>query len=113
MPFSNSLSIAFTNEKKKLFAPPLFNIRDDLSVCIELPQKGFSKIEDLCKACIAAFWESTFDDSMYDAYLDYGDNSILKDPRKWQKKTKKEPDWIPKGRILKKCKVSFQDFCNL
>lgn len=113
VPFCNSLSIAFTNEKKKLFIPSLFNIRDDLSVCISLPQKGFSKIEDLCKACIQTFWQSDFDDSMYDAYSDYGANSILKDPRRWQKKTKKDPDWVPNGRILKKCTQSFQNFCNL
>ena len=58
-------------------------------------------------------WQSDFDDSMYDAYSDYGANSILKDPRRWQKKTKKDPDWVPNGRILKKCTQSFQNFCNL
>jgi hypothetical protein len=100
-----SLKVAFgTSPKmKKLYMPPLPNISEDLEVCLDYSPKR-KTLDELCKECVASFWRSTFTDdilAMYDGedYY-YRLDSLLGDHRKWQKKTKKDPKWIPSARSL-------------
>jgi len=101
---------AASDNKSKAFIPPLPNIDDSMRVCIELPDQQFSNIDDLCKAVVACFWATDFNDGMYDAYEQYDMDSLLGDYRKWQKKTKKQPTWIPNGRSLKQVDGFNKDF---
>ena len=96
------LKVIFTNSEKltKRFIPPLPNIDEGMKVCIELPNKGFATLEELSKVVIAKFWATNFNDGMYDAFQEYEENSTLGDHRKWAKKTKKNPKWVPNGRSL-------------
>lgn len=105
-----NLWVAFTNgpDLKKLFVPPLMNIDHDMKVCIPHPQRGRS-LKTLVKSWIDAFWKTQFNDGMADAINDYycdgsyyydADLVGLADPREWQKRTKKSPNWVPNGRSL-------------
>ena len=95
---------------RKLYFPPLCNIGDDLKVCIQLPNNYFSTLEECVKASVAAFWSTKFEDSMYGAYVNYKPNSLLGDARKWQKKTKKNPEWVPKKSLKVYKEELFKDF---
>jgi hypothetical protein len=92
---------AVANNASKAFIPPLPNVNDLMRVCIELPPTYFRNIEDLYKAAIACFWATEFNDGMFDALGEYDEDSLMGDHRKWQRKTKKQPTWIPNGRSLK------------
>lgn len=91
---------AVAKNKSKAFIPPLPNIDETMQVCIDLPYKRFSNINDLCKAVITCFWSTDFNEEMHDAYSSYDANSLLGDHRKWQDKTKSDPTWIPNGHKL-------------
>lgn len=113
-----NMKIAFTNNSKKLFIPPLFNIYRSLQVCIILPNIEFENVEELCKCCVSSFWSTSFNDTMYDSFLaGYGDapykvNSIMGDPRKWENKTKTNPNWIPNSKNLIEYSESYETFCD-
>lgn len=107
-----SLWFAFTTKKyKKLFSPPLPNIDNGLLVCIPLPTGPFKTIELMGEAIIKKFWHTKFDNSMADTYDEYvSDESFLADHRKWARKTKKKPTWMPTGRSLQEWDGDRTDF---
>jgi len=100
---ASSLHVIFAvaDNKSKAFIPPLPNVDDLMRVCIELPKKRFSNVDDLYKAAIDCFWSTDFNDGMTIALYQYDCDSLLGNHRKWQNKTKKQPIWIPNGRSLK------------
>lgn len=110
------LRVAFANKMKpsRLFIPPLFNITNDLSVCITLPNKYFLTLEECVKESVKAFWRTEFVDSMFDAHESHYDRkSLMGDARKWQKKTKKNPNWVPNGKSLEEFPVRFGKFASV
>lgn len=111
----DSLRVAFASQAKpsKLYVPPLFNLDAVLRVCVTLPHKYFATLEEAMKESVKAFWATKFEDSMYEAYgQHYERKSLMGDPRKWQKKTKKQPEWIPNGRSLELYHIRMGKFCS-
>lgn len=107
------VAFATSNKPKKLYVPPLFNISGDLRVCIALPEKEYSNVEDMTREAIAAFWATEFNDGMFDAFDEnYSDTNLLAWPQKWQHKTKSNLGWKPSARSMKEFKESFTDFCK-
>jgi len=112
---AESLRVAFASQAKptKLFVPPLFNLDGCLRVCVSLPNLYFDALEECMKKCVAVFWSTDFNDSMFDAYgSHYERRSLMGDPRKWQKKTKKQPEWVPNGRSMKEYNIRMGKFCS-
>lgn len=111
----DTMSVAFATsfQPKEVYVPPLFNIDESLQVCISLRGK-FSTLSEMYKYCIATFWKTEFNDGMFDAFSDnYGGapRAILFDPRKWEKKTRENPNWIPTARSLAYY-GRYRDFCE-
>jgi len=113
---ASDLRVAFANKMKptKLYVPPLFNIDNTLRVCVTLPNKFFRTVDECVEQAVLAFWRTKFEDSMYDAYgANYDRKDLVGDPRKWQRKTKKNPKWVPNGRSLEEFSVRFGKFSSV
>lgn len=100
-----NLNVVFLDNKKKICVPPLPNIDLNMRVCVGLFNRAlehkFSNIDDLCRSIVVDFWSSQFNTEMSDAYERfYKMNSLLGDHRKWQIKTKSNPDWIPNRGLI-------------
>jgi nitrate reductase beta subunit len=66
------------------------------------------------KETVVAFWRTQFEDTMYEAYgTNYERKSLLGDPRKWEKKTKKQPGWVPNGRSMKEFHLRLGKFSSV
>jgi hypothetical protein len=108
------MNVVFTNSNHtKIYYPALPNIGwSNCTVCIPFGRKTYSDVESLCKDVVVKFWATTFSDSLYDSYKNYGFGNLLSDPRKWQEKTKSQPNWIPNARNLVEYKRSYNEFCQ-
>lgn len=85
---------------KNAYIPPFSNIDAYMKVCISLGGP-FGSVEELTNSVVSNFWQTTFNLDIVCAISNYGRKSLLSDHRKWQKKTKAEPLWVPNGRFLR------------
>jgi hypothetical protein len=90
------LHVVFLNNKNEMCIPPLPNIDQCMRVCLPLPMVRFSDVETLCDSVITTFWSSEFNSGMANSCEQfYKIGSLFGDHRKWRRKTKANPDWIP------------------
>lgn len=101
--------MAFTKgRKKELFVPPLTNLGGyNLEICLSIKCQGAS-LQAMIENQIANIFASPFNlditdvfeeyyEFEYDDYDDGGwEDGVVKYFEKWQKKTKKNPNWVPK-----------------
>lgn len=100
--------MAFTKARKRtLLIPPLTNISCyDLEVCLAHKCSG-TTLEEMASNQIANIFASKFNCDITDSFDDYYEityddydvddfSGIDKYFEKWQKKTKANPDWVPK-----------------
>lgn len=86
---------------KKNYHASLPNIQGDGGVCINLPAKYFSSLDELAKSVVQNFWQSAFDPSEIESYYaSYHPKKIMASLPKWQAETKKDPNWIPSNRQM-------------
>ena len=112
-----NLSLAFQDEKDKLYVPPFFNIGSNLQVCLGMSvdrEKKFSSLEELCIDVINSFWNTTFNFDIsinYDYYI-LSKKPFLCDYNKWENKTKENPNWVPSARYLMKIDLNYEDLTD-
>jgi hypothetical protein len=105
--------MAFTKARKRtLLIPPLTNIGlYNLEVCLSSKCKG-TTLEEMASNQIADIFRSQFNCDITDVFenfyeVDYDDyvesSAIEKYFEEWQKKTKDNPNWIPR---------KFEEFCD-
>lgn len=97
--------MAFTKARKRtLLIPPLTNIScHDLEMCLAHKCWG-TTLEEMASNQIANIFASQFNCDITDSFEDYYEilddyddfSGIDKYYEKWQKKTKANPNWVPK-----------------
>lgn len=93
----------FLSNGKKLYIPPILNSSSG-RICCPKNIKGNKKhksLKDFLNFIVSGFWSSKFSDDIECDIIDYEDsNKKIVDYDYWQRKTKKEPNWIPSYRCL-------------
>lgn len=107
--FAKDLHMVFV-DNDKLFCPVLPNISQGANVCIKLPKKGYSSLEELYNRVIEIFWQSEFNGTMPYSSESMYKNSLLYDYTTWQDKTKSEPNWHPSEKELNLCRNITNNF---
>ena len=92
------------NKKKTILVPPLPNVFQDLKVCCGTARG--KTLEDLIAEQAKVLFASQFNDETWDTLEVYYEDEFFHDDdyigpikkymAKWMKKTKKNPNWIPK-----------------
>ncbi|RTK97275.1 MAG: hypothetical protein EKK64_01725 [Neisseriaceae bacterium] len=107
----DSLHLCFSNGKK-LFYPPFLNASYGY-ICLPdsvKKTKKFKTLKHFLDFAILGFWSSKFSDDIIDDLIDYKEEKKkIIDYNYWQKKTKKNPNWIPSSKSLVKY-CNYQEF---
>ena len=107
---SCSIYIAFVS-KGKLYRVPFYNTSDNGAVCIE--ESTEESLEELTKSCINDFWKTGFTGEIRDNYIEYAEKKMtLGNFKKWQEKTKANPEWIPDDEYLINLPVNYKRIFN-
>lgn len=104
--FFGDMSVCFSNNENpkqndSIFVPALLNCSGDHTCLGDIDDalgdfKFFQDVDSLCKAVVTEFWKRKFNWETAGAFSQYVNRHLLLgDFKRWEKKTKAQPKWIP------------------